>query len=156
MRPADDIDLAILRRLRTHGREAAPAIGSRVNLSPAAVRKRIERLQRLGIIKRFTVVLDRAHLTGPSVDAFVELTFAGDADVQSLVRKSLTDSRVREAAVLAGDSDALIRVRVTGLEELGHLLTLLRKELPLVRTRVLVALERHRQTHVDAWPVHHD
>lgn len=59
MRDLDETDLQILRMLRNDGRRPFSDIAATVGLSPPAVSDRIDRLQELGVIKRFTVELDR-------------------------------------------------------------------------------------------------
>jgi Lrp/AsnC family leucine-responsive transcriptional regulator len=134
----DDIDRRILEQLQRDGREPAARIGRLVNLSPAAVRKRIDRLRAQGVIRGFTVVLDHA-----SVHAYVEVTFDGGVDVPVLLRDAVNqDRRIREASTIAGDPDAILRVRVKDNEELRDIVTWLRRHYPITRTKALVALDR--------------
>ena len=68
----DDTDRAILALLRENARRTVADIATRVNLSPAPVKRRIERLERLGVIVGYTVVTDETKLEG-AVEAFTEL-----------------------------------------------------------------------------------
>lgn len=54
----DDIDLAILKILREDASLPFTEIARRLKMSESTIRKRIERLRREGVIKRFTVVID--------------------------------------------------------------------------------------------------
>jgi Lrp/AsnC family transcriptional regulator, leucine-responsive regulatory protein len=140
----DSLDRAILEQLRVDGRRPAAEIGRSVNLSAPAVRKRIERLTETGVIRQFTVVLDHHKLQGSAVEAFIEVTFGGEADVPALLREAVRDSRIREASMIGGDPDALLRIRVAALSEVRDVVTILRERYPVVRTRALVALDRVR------------
>ena len=62
MRELDETDLEILRLLVTDGRRPYNEISAAVNLSPPTVSDRIDRLEELGVIRRFTVDLDRSML----------------------------------------------------------------------------------------------
>jgi len=62
MRGLDDTDRELLELLLENGRRPYSELGDAVGLSPPAVADRIERLQDLGVITRFTVDLDRAKL----------------------------------------------------------------------------------------------
>ena len=62
MRELDETDLEILRLLVTDGRRPYNEISSAVDLSPPTVSDRIDRLKDLGVIRRFTVDLDRSML----------------------------------------------------------------------------------------------
>lgn len=64
MRGFDDTDREILRLLTDDARRPYREIADRVDLSPPAVSDRIDRLRELGVIRRFTVDLDRSLLDG--------------------------------------------------------------------------------------------
>jgi len=64
MRDLDDTDREILRLLLADGRRPYADIAERVDLSPPAVSDRVERLQEIGLIKRFTLDLNRQLLAG--------------------------------------------------------------------------------------------
>lgn len=63
MASLDDIDRTILRLLVEDARRPFSEIAEQVDRSPPTVADRIERLQELGLIKRFTVALDRSRLS---------------------------------------------------------------------------------------------
>jgi len=67
MRGIDEIDQKVLSFLKNNARIPFTKIAEEVGLSEAAVRKRVERLQEDGIIKRFTVDVD----TGEKVRAAI-------------------------------------------------------------------------------------
>ncbi|ADJ15370.1 AsnC family transcriptional regulator [Halalkalicoccus jeotgali] len=58
----DDTDVEILRLLTEDARRPYSEIGERVDLSPPAVSDRVSKLQNHGIIRRFTLDLDRSQL----------------------------------------------------------------------------------------------
>jgi DNA-binding Lrp family transcriptional regulator/YHS domain-containing protein len=62
MRGLDDTDREILDILRSDGRRPYSDIAEAVDLSPPAVSDRIDRLQEIGVVRRFTVDLDRSVL----------------------------------------------------------------------------------------------
>jgi Lrp/AsnC family leucine-responsive transcriptional regulator len=62
MRGLDDTDREIIRLLLEDARRPFSDIAERVDLSAPAVSDRVDRLQELGIIQRFTVDLDRTRL----------------------------------------------------------------------------------------------
>ncbi|WP_424019056.1 winged helix-turn-helix transcriptional regulator [Halorientalis pallida] len=62
MRGLDDTDREILDILLSDGRRSYSDIADAVDLSPPAVSDRIDRLQELGVVRRFTVDLDRSVL----------------------------------------------------------------------------------------------
>lgn len=71
-RDLDDTDLAIIRLLSADARRSYREIAEEVGLSPPAVSDRVDRLREQGIIRRFTVDLDRS-LVQPQTPVLVEL-----------------------------------------------------------------------------------
>ena len=62
MRPLDDIDRKILALLRENSRRTLADIGGQVGLSVAAVKRRVGRLERDGVIKGYTARIDTSML----------------------------------------------------------------------------------------------
>ena len=73
MRQLDDTDREILRLLLEDARRPYSDIAERVDLSPSAVSDRVERLQEVGLIRQFTLDLDRSMLR-EGISVLVELT----------------------------------------------------------------------------------
>jgi len=87
MRGLDDTDREILRLLLDDGRRPYSDIAERVDLSPPAVSDRVDRLEELGLIRGFTVDIDRSMLR-EGVPVLVDLqVIPGAADE---VRTSLS------------------------------------------------------------------
>jgi DNA-binding Lrp family transcriptional regulator len=112
-----------------------------VNLSAAPVKRRIDRLEQLGVITGYTVSLDHA-LIGPSIDAFTELRFAGDADIDEILGSVEQIPEIREVFTMAGDPDALLRIRVNDVEHLKAVVNLLRRTGRVTGTKTLMVLDR--------------
>jgi Lrp/AsnC family transcriptional regulator, leucine-responsive regulatory protein len=141
----DETDRRILELLEQDARRTISDIATCVNLSAAPVKRRIDRLERLGVIAGYTVLLDHAKL-GPSIDAFTELRVAGDAAVDEIVASVMQVAEVREVFTIAGDPDALIRVRVDDLEHLKHVVNGLRRSGRVTGTKTLIVLDRWSRT----------
>lgn len=139
--PIDDIDRQILDLLREDARRTISDIASRVSLSPAPVKRRIDRLERSGVITGYTVMLDHGKI-GPSIDAFTELRVAGNTDVDEIIAFVSKLPEVREAFTIAGDPDALIRIRVDDVEHLKRLVNGLRRNGHVIGTKTLMVLDR--------------
>jgi DNA-binding Lrp family transcriptional regulator len=139
----DEKDKAILDLLDRDARLPAVAISAEIDLSPAAVRRRITRLQERGVIVGFTTVLNH-DLVRPATEAFVEMTFSAP-DVRTFLARLVDDHpEVREASTLAGDPDAMVRLRVHSLDELRTVVTTLREKPGVTSTKTMVALGRER------------
>lgn len=60
----DDIDRRIISLLVENGRRTVLDIALQVQLTPAPVKRRIDRLERLGVIAGYTTLIDQGRLDG--------------------------------------------------------------------------------------------
>ena len=110
----DVTDQAILDALTSDARRSASQVARLVGLSPPAAKRRIDRLEQTGLIRGYTALLDQ-RMTGSQMEAFIELRFSPSTQVAE-VDTAVTDlPEVVESFTLAGDPDALARVRVRDL-----------------------------------------
>jgi DNA-binding Lrp family transcriptional regulator len=135
----DDLDRKILDHLQRDGRATLAEVGAAVGLSPSAVKRRLDRLQRTGVIVGYAAIVD-PQAVGNRLEAFVEL-YCADTVTPSDLLASVTGLPVVVAAhTVAGDADAIVRVRVEGIEELERTIEVLRRDPKVMRTRTMVAL----------------
>ena len=140
----DDTDRAILALLRENARRTVADIATRVHLSPAPVKRLIDRLERLGVIVGYTVVTDETKLEG-AVEAFTELRYLGTADFEAIVAVVSEIPEVQEIFTIAGDPDALVRIRVHDVDHLKHVVNILRRTEHVTGTKTLMVLDRWSQ-----------
>lgn len=99
MRDLDDTDLDILRLLLEDARRPYSEIADRVGVSPPTVSDRVDRLQKLGVIRQFTLDIDRSTLhEGVSVLIEVELRPGADDCVPDRLAAASRVERVYETA----------------------------------------------------------
>ena len=89
MRGLDDTDREILRTLIADSRRPYSDIAEQVGLSPPAVSDRVDRLQELGVIRRFTIDIDRSQLRDGTSALVTVHTEPGAGET---VRDSLADT----------------------------------------------------------------
>lgn len=141
----DDTDRRILDLLVVDGRRSASEIGRLVNLSPAAAKRRIDRLEELRIITGYSALLDHSKL-GSTIEAFVELRFQGHTQVDDLEETFDDVPEVVEAFTIAGDPDALVRLRVGDLDHLKRVIDRIRRSGRVTGTKSLIVLGSRRNT----------
>ena len=128
----DDTDVKILNLLRGNSRMKNTEIARQVNLTERAVRARIEKLTREGVIKKFTVETSPIGVEGiVLIDTNVGRTTA----VKEKARQ-LSDS-VFECS---GDYDVAVRLRADSLDELNKKVDELRAFPGVLRTSTLIKL----------------
>lgn len=135
----DPIDAAILRELGRDARASFARIGAAVNLSAPAVKRRVDRLRRRGVIDGFTVRLDPAAL-GWATEAYVEVYAAGSTS--PVVLRDAFDSyaEVVAASTVTGDADAVVHIRARDMAHLEEVVERINAEPFVVRTRSSVVL----------------
>jgi Lrp/AsnC family leucine-responsive transcriptional regulator len=136
----DDTDRQIIDLLREDARRTIADIAKAVSLSPAPVKRRIDRLEQLGVIAGYTVVLNQARL-GPSVDAFVEVRMLGNASLDDITGAITDIPEVREVFTVAGDPDALVRIRLESVAHLKAVVNALRLSGRVTGTKTLMVLD---------------
>ena len=135
----DDLDRSIVDLLLDDGRRSASEIGRQVGLSPAAAKRRIDRLESLGVITGYTAVLDHTKL-GSDVEAFTELRFTGTTQVADIDGTVADLPELVEAFTIAGDPDALVRLRVSDLDHLKRVIDRIRRSGNVTGTKTLIVL----------------
>jgi len=135
----DAVDLAIVRLLQQNARRTFGDIGTQVGLSAPAVKRRVDRLEEVGVILGYTAQVDHGKLGRP-LEAFVELRMAGSARVDAIAGVADGISEVLEIFTIAGDPDALAWVRVRDVTDLKRVIDLLRKTRTVTGTKTLMVL----------------
>lgn len=113
----DEIDRKILHELERDGRVSNTELSSRVGLSPSACLRRVQELERTGLIKGYRAVLDRSRL-GAEITVFVMVGLAAHLrkDARAFEAAMLAAPEVRECHNITGTVEYLIRVEVGSLE----------------------------------------
>ncbi len=141
----DDTDLEIIELLRSDARRTLADIAERVSLSAPAVKRRVDRLEREGVITGYTVLVDHAML-GQPLQAFTELRFAGNSTVDEIAAIAQDISEVQTIFTTAGDPDALAWIRVRDVEDLKRVIDLLRRSGRVTGTKTLMVLGTSART----------
>ena len=140
----DQLDLTILTLLATDGRAPAAQIAERVGLSRPAVADRIEKLEKSGVIRGMTVVIDPVAL-GKNITAFVSCRGAGQlgASAWKAFQRILKSDEVLEAHTVAGDDCYLIKVRTGTIGSLNDLVTRLTAPPLSLSTKTTIVMRTH-------------
>lgn len=141
----DDTDRRILALLEEDARRTIADIAAHVNLSPAPVKRRVDRLEQVGVIAGYTVLLDHSRL-GAEIEAFTEVRLDGDADADAVAAEMAQRPEVREVFTMAGDPDALVRIRVNDVAHLKQVVNQLRRSRNVTGTKSLIVLDRRGRT----------
>lgn len=112
----DAINQNILRVLEGDGRISNIDLAARVGLSPSACLRRVQELERSGLIKGYRAVLDRSQLgAGITVFVMVGLSAHLSKDARAFERAMEAAPQVRECHNITGVVEYLLRVEVADL-----------------------------------------
>ena len=139
----DDLDQKILDLLLRDGRAPASQLADQVGLSRPAVAERIEKLERAGVVRGTTVVLDPQSL-GRAVTAFVAARGPKlDAKAMKRFREVMDREDVLEVHTVAGDDCYFIKVRTDSIPSLNAILNELSSAPLALSTRTTIVMETH-------------
>lgn len=134
----DTIDRQILAALRRDGRAAVTDIAREVGLSAAPVSRRIERMEASGVIRGYTALID--DQASGTLEAFTEVRLTGDTETGELGEIVRQVPEVQEFFTIAGDPDALVRIRVDDVDHLQRVVNALRRTGKLTGTKTLIVM----------------
>jgi Lrp/AsnC family leucine-responsive transcriptional regulator len=122
MTTIDDTDRRILRVLQKAGRISNADLSERVNLSPSACHRRVQRLEADGVIDRYVALLNPKALDRPAT-VFVEITLSGQADdvLDAFEREVALIPDVLECHLMAGTADYLLKISVRDTEDFARI-----------------------------------
>lgn len=109
--PLDDVDLALLRLLAQDARTSQRSLARKLGMSPPAIGDRLARLERTGVIRGYSVVVDWAAAGFPVV-LYLAITAAPGHDLGPVMAEVSRLPEVETVTVVTGDLDLLVRLRV--------------------------------------------
>ncbi len=118
----DATDRRILAVLQKDGRITNADLSERVNLSPSACHRRVERLEKDGFIAAYVALLDARRLGKPTT-VFVEITLQGQADdlLDAFEREVARIPDILECHLMAGTADYLLKIMAEDTEDFARI-----------------------------------
>jgi len=109
----DRIDHKLLALLQADGRISNTELAQRVGLSQSACLRRVQRLERDGLIEGYGARLNPAAL-GKGETVFIEITLSSQSEavLDAFERAAAASPDILECHLMAGDYDYLLRVAV--------------------------------------------
>lgn len=118
----DAIDTSILAILKGNGRASASEISKKVRLSVPAVAERIRKLEQSGIIKQYTVKIDR-YQSGERLLAFVFVNIDRTEHIDNFRKQIVRHPCVLECHHIAGAYDYLLKIALPDTQALESFLS---------------------------------
>ncbi|MGA8727959.1 MAG: Lrp/AsnC family transcriptional regulator [Terracidiphilus sp.] len=133
----------LLEELQVNARLSLAELGRRIGLSPTATTERLKQMEELGILRGYTIEIDREAL-GLEVMAFIRMSCGGQ-NYHRLLEYVQTLEEVRECHHLTGGDDFLLKVTTTNMADLEALIEALLAYGNPVTSLVLSSPVEHRK-----------
>ena len=113
----DEVDLRILSFLKENARMKASDISKEINFSVSSVIERIKKLEKSGIIEKYTIMLDERKL-GNDFIALTEVVLSDEScylEFEEYVKKN---RNILSCYHIAGDYDFLLKIKASSSEKI--------------------------------------
>lgn len=130
----DATDRRILTVLQKQGRITNADLADRVNLSPSACHRRVERLEADGFIAAYVALLNTRKMGRPTT-VFVEITLQSQAEdlLDAFEREVARVPDILECHLMAGTADYLLKILAEDTEDFARIHRQFLSRLPGVR-----------------------
>lgn len=130
----DATDRRILAALQKDARITNAELSERVNLSPSACYRRVQRLEEDGLIAAYVALLD-ARKMGKPTTVFVEITLNSQAEdlLDAFEREVARVPDILECHLMAGSADYLLKIMAEDTEDFARIHRRYLARLPGVR-----------------------
>jgi len=147
----DEKDLRILSALKENSKLSTWNLSKKINLPVTTIHHRIKKLEKIGVITKYTLELDEEKL-GKHVLALVLVTVGVDkttgfgVDHDTVAREILKFPEVQKVYTITGMTDILVKVRTKDNLELNKfLIKRLRKLAGIERTQTSIVLSEFKK-----------
>ncbi|MFN4157282.1 MAG: Lrp/AsnC family transcriptional regulator [Gemmobacter sp.] len=122
MSDLDATDRRILSVLQKEGRITNAELSERINLSPSACHRRVQRLEDEGFIAGYVALLDARRMGRPTT-VYVEITLQGQTDdlLDAFEREVARVPDVLECHLMAGTADYLLKIMAQDTEDFARI-----------------------------------
>ncbi len=118
----DATDRRILDVLQKTGRITNAELSDRINLSPSACHRRVQRLEQDGYVRDYVALLDERKM-GRATTVFVEITLSGQTDevLDAFERQVARIPDLQECHLMAGTADYLLKIVARDSEDFARI-----------------------------------
>lgn len=132
----DDIDIRLLKLLKENARTPYSRLAKELGISESAVRKRISKLIKTGVIKKMTVEYD----LGNEVKAVILVKSQPPVPVPEISRNIMKIAGVDYVYEVTGEYDIIVVVRASGVEMINRFIDEIRSIPGVVSTYTMIVL----------------
>ncbi len=146
----DKLDLTILKHLALHGKEGIRSLARSLRRSPSTVSERIRRMEREGLIKGYTALIDYFRL-GFQINAITLIQVDGKY-IEELEKELAREPNVRAVYDVTGEYDVAVILTFRSVSDLDRFIKNLIKK-PFIRRSMTSLIFRvvKETPHVEAF-----
>ena len=141
----DDLDLKIIRELQKDARQSYREMAERLKVAEGTVYNRVNKLQEMGIIKRFILDIDFSKL-GYDLTAIIALKVEGGhlPEIEEIIAKKSNVSSVYD---VTGDYDAIVVAKFRDRSALNKFVKGILAMPHVRRTHTMIVLNVMKEAH---------
>uniref|UniRef100_A0A7C5UUP2 Lrp/AsnC family transcriptional regulator n=2 Tax=Ignisphaera aggregans TaxID=334771 RepID=A0A7C5UUP2_9CREN len=132
----DDVDIKLLKLLKENARTPYSRLAKELNISESAVRKRISKLIKMGIIKKMTIEYD----LGNEIKAIILVKSQPPVPVPEISRNIMKIAGVDYVYEVTGEYDIIVVARASGVDMINKFIDEIRSIPGVVSTYTMVVL----------------
>ena len=132
----DSIDLKLISVLKENSRISFAKLAEALGLSESAVRKRVNKLRNMGIIKKFTIEYELIN----EVKAVILVKTVPPRPVPEISNEIIKIEGVEAVYEVTGDNDILVMVRVGSVDEVNRCIDEIRSIKGVTSTNTMIIL----------------
>jgi len=141
----DLIDLKLIESLGENGRVRLSELAEVVGLSIPSVSERMDKLQKNGIIKRFTAEVDERQL-GFDIQAFVRVGVDSSKHYKSFLEHVMKEDEIMECFSVTGEGSHIMRVMTHNTASLEKFLSRIQSWPGVMSTNTSFVLSQLKKT----------
>lgn len=139
----DQIDKKILHILSENASITATEMVPLVNLSIPAINKRIQKLQKAGVIQRYTLQVDHTKV-GKPICAFILIVLQNGSKMDALMEYVHSDMDILECCGVTGEYDYLLKVCASDVSMLQKKINHLKKVGGVIKSHTMLSLTEYK------------
>lgn len=137
----DHKDDSILEVLKENSALSIQQIAKKTGIAVATVHNRIKRLRAEGVIKKYTIIIDKAKL-GRKMVAYVLIKAMPKTDHIMLLHHIIKHDLVEDGSAVTGEFDLILKIRIADVDELDKfVLKHLRTFNEISQTQTMIAFQ---------------
>lgn len=139
----DQIDRKLLQILSQNAAATATEMVPQVNLSIPAINKRIQKLQKTGVIRRFTIQVEPTKV-GKPICAFILVVLHRSSQIDSLMEYIQSDPDILECYGITGEYDYMLKVCTADVASLQKKINHLKKVSGVVKSHTMMTMMEYK------------